>query len=51
MERRRHRQAFVADLERWLADLREWEKAGGDDTIEPWQPHDDVTVVRVRPVS
>lgn len=39
----------VADLERWLADLREWERAGGDGTVEPWKPHDDVTVVRVRP--
>lgn len=37
----------VRDLEQWLADLREWEKTGGDGTVEPWKPHDDVTVVRV----
>lgn len=39
----------VNKIEPWLVGLRAWEAEGGDGTVEPWKPHDDVTVVRVRP--
>jgi hypothetical protein len=36
------------DSEGWINGLREWERSGGDGTVEPWKPHDDVTLIRIR---